>query len=359
MSDTMKAALLYGPRDVRVIDVPKPSVGPLEALVKVKICMTSGTTVKQYARGYPGRGYPHGFGYEWAGEIVEVGEGVDKSLIGKKCISFAPEYACNSCFFCIRGQSNLCAQTGHALDKVRCEVDEPEKGKVSGYFKEYTKEKISELYILPEHMHIDDACQIPYVAYAIHGHKILRINPGDYVACVGAGAMGVIQMMLAHLKGAKTIAIDVNEDRLDFAKKVGAADFVIKAKNAHEAKMALKDLNINNGWGPDIVIEAVGLPQTYEEAVELVRRGGQVLLYGGIPEGAKVTFDTYRLHYDEIAVFGSSGVTMEDVIRARNLVEWGTVKPSIFITDRFPLIRIKEALELHLQGKGIKFAIIP
>jgi len=354
----MKAALLYGPMDVRVVDTPKPAIGPGEVLAKVKICMTSGTTVKMYERGYPGWGYPHGFGYEWAGEIVEVGEGVDRSLIGKKCITKMMPRACN-CFFCTRGQTHLCAHVGHALDKIRLDIDDPERGRVSGYFKEYVKLPASRVQVIPEYLSIEDACQIPYVAYAIHGINNVDIKLGDIVAVIGAGAMGMIQMMMAHLKGAQTVAIDKNQSRLDFAYKIGAADFTINADNAEEAKKKLKELNINQGYGPDVVIEAVGLPQTYGEAVELVRRGGQVLLFAGAPEGTSVTFNTYRLHYDEIRVTGSVSLTINDSQRAYKLVEAGMIKPSIFITDRYPLSKIKEALELHRAGKGIKYAIIP
>ncbi|MEM2703980.1 MAG: zinc-binding dehydrogenase [Candidatus Bathyarchaeia archaeon] len=358
MAEIMKAALLFGKRDVRVIDVPKPVVGPNEVLVKIKICLTSGTTVKQYERGYPGMGYPHGFGYEWAGEIVRVGDNVDKSLIGKKCISAVPEHACNNCFFCIRGQSNLCVKKWHAEDKV-LKTDRPEKGEVSGYFKEYAKLKTAELYLLPDHVPLEDACQIPYIAYAIHGNRKLKINMGDVVAVIGCGAMGIIQMMLSRLRGARTVAIDYNPSRLDIAKSLGAADYVVTASDAAEAKRKINALGVNEGFGPDIVIEAVGHPQVYEEAVELVRRGGQVLFFGGAPEGTRVTFDTYRLHYDEITLVGSVGLTVDDVVRARMLVETGFIKPRIFISDYYPLTEIQKALELHLKGQGLKYAIIP
>ena len=355
----MKAALLYGIEDVRIIDVPKPVPGPGEVVAKVELCLTSGTVIKQYKRGYPGWGYPHGFGYEWAGRIVEVGEGVDESLVGMKCTSKVAVPDDCDCFFCIRNYKNLCARRGHALDKVRREVDKPEEGIIRGFFAEYVRLPIRWIDLIPEDVPFEDACQIPYLAYAVHGTKRVSINPGDYVAVIGSGAAGILHMMLAHLRGGRTIAIDVNPERLEFARKVGAADYTIQASTAEEVWRAFKDLNINNGYGPDVVIEAVGLPSTYEEAIQIVRRGGQVLLYAGAPEDTSITVDTYRLHYDEITVTGSVGVTPHDYVQAHDLIVNRMIKPGIFISGRFPLSKIKEALELHSSGKGVKFAIIP
>jgi len=352
----MKAAYLYGPMDVQVLDVPKPEMGAGEALIKVDICMTSGTTVKQYVRGYPGWGYPHGFGYEWAGRVEEVGEGVDKSLIGERCFTSRPPRACD-CFFCLRGKPHLCASWRDTQRTVK-RSDDPKKGEVSGTFVEYIKAPASLIKVLPKHLSSEDACQIPYVAVAQHGNNNVDIKVGDTVATVGAGAMGMIHLMLSHLRGAQTIAIDMNQTRLDFAKKIGAADHIIKAGNTEKTKKKLKELNINDGYGPDVVIEAVGLPSTYEEAFELVRRGGQLLLYGGAEQGTTVTFDTYHLHYDEITVVASTAAAPIDHVRAWNLVERGMIKPSVFISGKYPITEIKEAHELHRTGKGIKYAIM-
>jgi threonine dehydrogenase-like Zn-dependent dehydrogenase len=244
------------------------------------------------------------------------------------------------------------------MEHVR-KSDDPETGRISGRFVEYIKAPASLIKLLPDHLSSEDACQIPYVAVAQHGNNNVDIKVGDTVACIGAGAMGMIQLMLSHLRGAQTICIDINQPRLEFAKKIGAADFIINAGNAEEAAERIKELDINGGYGPDVVIEAVGLPETYEEAFELVRRGGQLLLYGGAEQGTRVQFDTYHLHYDEITIVSSTASTPIDVVRAYNLVERGMIKPRIFISGKYPLTRIKEALELHRTGKGIKYAILP
>ena len=82
-------------------------------------------------------------------------------------------------------------------------------------------------------------------------------------------------------------------------------------------------------------------------------------MYGGAPEGATITLDAYHLHYDEIKIVASVGLTGNDFVRAYNLVETGRIKPSVFITNKYPLTKIKEALELHRTGQGVKYGIIP
>jgi len=353
----MKAALVYGPNEVRVLDVPKPIAKPGEVLIKIQICMTSGTTVKQYVHKYPGLDYPYGIGYEWAGVIIEVGEGVDKELIGKRCTTTWTR-APDDCFFCLRGQPNLCA---NMKTKGQGEnwKDKPELGIVSGYYKEYITLPVAYADIFPDHLSNEDGCQIPYLTYSQHGNSNVDIELGDSVAVVGSGAIGLLQMMLSHLRGAQTIAIDPNQSRLDFAKKIGVADYIINAGNIEDAKKGLEDLGINEGHGPDVVIECVGVPATYEESINLVRRGGQVLLFAGAPKGTNITASTYRLHYDEIKIVGAMHAHLHDYQTSWKLVESGRIKPAIFISGSYPLTEIKEALEAHKRGDGMKFAVLP
>lgn len=355
--EMMKAALVYGPNEVRVLDVPKPHAKPGEVLVRIQICMTSGTTVKQYVHKYPGLDYPYGIGYEWAGEIVEVGKGVNKDLIGKRCTTKWTKTP-DDCFFCLRGQPNLCANI-KSKGFGKNWSDKPELGIVSGYYKEYVAIPVSFADIFPDHLSNEDGCQIPYLTYSHHGNSNVDIDVGDSVVVVGSGAIGLLQMMLSHLRGAQTVAIDPNQSRLDFAKKIGAADYIIKAGNTEEAKKGLADIGINEGYGPDVVIECVGIPATYEESINLVRRGGQVLLFAGCPQGTNITASTYRLHYEEIKIVGAMHASLIDYQTAFRLVERGRIKPSIFISGTYQLSEIKEALEAHKRGDGMKFAVIP
>jgi L-iditol 2-dehydrogenase len=357
MTEMMKAALVYGPSEIRVLDVPKPQVGKGEVLARIQICMTSGTTVKQYVRQYPGLDYPYGIGYEWAGQIEEVGEGVDKDLIGKRCTSKWKRTP-DDCFFCLRGQPNLCANMkskGYGDNWS----DKPELGIVSGYYKEYVVLPASQADIFPDHLSNEDGCQIPYLTYSQHGNNNVKIDVGDTVAVVGSGAIGLLQMMLSHIRGAQTVAIDPNQSRLDFAKNIGAADYVIKAGNTEDAKKGLEGIGINNGHGPDVVIECVGVPATYEEAIDLVRRGGQVLLFAGCAQGTTITASTYRLHYEEIRIIGSMHASLIDYETSFRLVERGVIKPSIFISGNYQLSDVKNALDAHKNGEGMKFAVVP
>jgi L-iditol 2-dehydrogenase len=357
MVNTIKAALCFGPMDVRVVDQPKPTLEQGEVLVHVKLCMTSGTTVKQYARGYPSWTYPFGWGYEWAGIIEEVGPGVGSSLMGKKVI---PVYTRrdDNCWFCRHEQPNLCA--GMRLPRAEeLKTQKPKNLESEGAFREYIKLKVNRIKILPENLSLEDAASVPTVSVVIHGNYNVDINPNDTVLIIGAGGIGQLHGLVSKLRGAQTIMIDRSQERLDSAKKNGAADWIFAAGTTEEAKNKLKELNINEGWGPDVAIEAIGQPATWEEAIELVRRGGQVLEYGGCKEGTSITVDTYRLHYDEIKIVSSTTLSPIDWTIAYELVEKGRIKPSIFISGSYPLTEIKTALENHMNQKGLRYAVIP
>ncbi len=357
MTNTMKAALCFGPMDVRVVDQPIPIVQAGEVLVKVKLCMTSGTTVKQYARGYPGWTYPFGWGYEWAGIIEDVGRGVGRSLIGKKVIAGYFHRECD-CFFCRHGQPNLCASI-RLLRAEELKAKKMESLDGAGAFREYIKLPADRVQVLPEGLSLEDAASVPTVAVVVHGNSNVDINPNDTVLIIGAGGIGQVHGLYSKLRGAQTIIVDKSQERLDSAKKNGAADIILNAGTKEEAKSKLKELNVNEGWGPDIVIEAIGQPTTWEEAVELVRRGGQVLFYGGCKEGTTITLDTYRLHYDELRIANSTTLSPINRTIAYELVEKGLIKPSKFITASYPMTEIKTALDNHMNQKGLRYAVIP
>ena len=357
MPNTMKAALCYGPMDVRIVDQPKPLPGEGEVLARVKLCMTSGTTVKQYARGYTGWTYPFGWGYEWAGIVEEVGQGVSTSLIGKKVIPSYYRGDCK-CWFCRHGQPNLCANM--RLPRAEeLKTQKPRNLEGEGAFREYVKLKVDRMQILPENLSLEDAASVPTVAVVVHGNYNVDINPNDTVLIIGAGGIGQLHGLISKLRGAQTIMIDRSQERLDSAKKNGAADRVLTAGTTEEAKSKLKELNVNEGWGPDVVIEAIGQPATWEEAIELVRRGGQVLEYGGCKEGTTITVDTYRLHYDEIKIVSSTTLSPIDVTIGYDLVLKGLIRPSIFISGYYPLAEIKTALDNTMNQKGLRYAVIP
>jgi L-iditol 2-dehydrogenase len=167
----------------------------------------------------------------------------------------------------------------------------------------------------------------------------------------------LLHLLTAKKKGAgKTIIIDIVEERLNFAKKLGAEETI----NAGKENLVEKVKQLTGGYGADIVIEAIGLPETWEQALKLVRKGGTVLEFGGCPPGTEIKVGTELLHYGEVTVRGAFHATPLHFRKALNLIASRTIDVRPLITTKMRLEQIKEAFEILSTTKSeIKIAIIP
>jgi L-iditol 2-dehydrogenase len=191
----------------------------------------------------------------------------------------------------------------------------------------------------------------------VHGINKAEIEIGDTVTILGAGPIGLLMTQMAKARGAYVMVVEKSELRLKEAKRKGA-DIVINPDEVDNVIKAVRS-KANGGRGPDRVIEAVGLPETWEIAVEMARKGGVVVEFGGCPSGTKFTVDTKRLHYDELTIKGSYSATAYETEVAFELLLRGVIQASEYISGTFPLEKTKDALEAHLSGEGIKFEIKP
>jgi len=177
------------------------------------------------------------------------------------------------------------------------------------------------------------------------------------VAIIGAGPIGLLHLLTVKKWGVeRAIIIDLIEERLDFAGKLGADETVNAGKV--DATKAVKQLT--GGYGADVVIEAIGLPSTWEQALKLVRKGGTVLEFGGCPPGTEVKLDAEQLHYGEVTVLGTFHTTPLHFRKALNLIASRTIDVRPLVTRRMRLENIKEAFEILSTSKTeIKIAINP
>jgi len=345
----MKAMRFYAPMDIRFEEVDIPKIGPEELLVKVEIALTCGTDVKMYRRGHPMIKPPHIFGHEFAGIVTKAGEKVTEFQEGQRVVA-ANSAPCNSCYFCEIGKPNLCE---NLLDNlIGFSVD--------GAYAEYIRVPESivrqNTYNLPDHVSFGEAALLEPLACVVNGNEVAGIKLGDTVVIIGAGPIGLMHVQLAGIEGAtKVICTDLREERLKVATELGA-DFVVNASNEDQAE-SVRDLT--DGLGADVVIEAVGLPQTWELAVEMTRKAGTAVLFGGCPSGTKITLDTQRIHYGDLTIKGIFHHTPLSVKLAYDLITSGRFKGKPLITDRMPLSELESALESMIEGKCIKMAMIP
>jgi L-iditol 2-dehydrogenase len=342
----MTAAVLYGKEDVKIEQVPIPRVGDGEVLIKVQVALTCGTDLKVYQRGYHARMIvpPALFGHELAGVIEEVGPGV-RFRKGMRVVALnsAP---CQACFYCSKHQENLCEDLLFN----------------NGAYAEYIKipKRIVELNMLaiPQGMSFEAAAMTEPLACVLRGLQETGVEIGDNVAVIGGGPIGLMFLQVAKAIGCNPIAVVKRDEQVAAARKFGAEQ-VVQINDRVDTVDAVRALT-PGGRGVDVVIEAVGRPQAWQWAIDMVRKGGTVNLFGGCPSGSKVEIDTNRLHYSEITLKATFHHTPDTVRRAFKLIAEKKVQPTDYITGEAPLSKLQDILRHMLNRTGdIKTAIIP
>ena len=342
----MRAAMFYAPEDVRMEDVPIPEPGPGEVLVRIEAALTCGTDVKSYKRGHPTlfKTMPSPFGHEFAGEIEAVGDGVEDWNTGMRVVA-ANSAPCNRCYYCKVGDQSMCE---------RLEF-------LNGAFAEYivvpSRIVDQNLFEIPEGVEASRAALLEPLACAVHGVVRTPVSLGDTVAVIGAGQIGLMFVRLATERGARVICIDKSPERLSAARELGAEE-TIEAADGVDTIEAVREWTPERR-GTDVVIEAVGLPALWEQALRMVRKGGDVTLFGGAPSGTSIEVDTVLLHYSQITIRGIFHHTPYTVQTAFDLLRSGRVDPEPFISGVRPLEDIVAALESHGRQEGIKYEIHP
>lgn len=342
----MRAAIFYEPGDVRIEDVAVPDAGPGEVLVRIGAALTCGTDVKIYRRGHPTlfEELPSPFGHEFGGNIEAVGEGVEGWRAGMRVVA-ANSAPCNHCFYCKVGDQSMCENLSF----------------LNGAFAEYivVPSRIVEqnLYEIPEGMEFSRAALLEPLACAVHGVVRTPVSMGDTVAIIGAGQIGLMFVRLATERGARVVCVDKSEGRLAVAKQLGAEE-TIEAIEGVDTISAVREWT-PEGRGADVVIEAVGLPELWEQALQMVRKGGDVTLFGGAPSGTSIEVDTVLLHYSQLTIRGIFHHTPYTVQVAFDLLKSGRVDPAPFISGVRPLDDVVAALESHGRQEGIKYEIRP
>ena len=346
LGEKMKAALLYRVKDLRIETVEKPKVGYGEVLVKVKAATTCGTDLKIFQRGYVSGviKLPTVFGHEWAGDVAEVGEGVPWLEEGMR-VRAGNSSPCLRCKMCQKQQYNLCEDMMWLW----------------GAYAEYIKipARIVNLNTqqIQSHVSYEEAPLTEPLACVLHGLEKAHIKLGDTIAIIGAGPVGLLHLITAKKMGAgKIIISDMIDERLQLASRLGADETI----NAKQEDTVENTKELTEGYGADIVIEAIGLPATWEQALKMVRKGGTVLEFGGCPPRTEIKVGTEQLHYGETTILGTFHATPAHFKKALNLIASGTLNVKPLVTRKMKLDNIGEAFEILTTSKAdIKIAILP
>lgn len=344
---TMRAAVLHGREDIRIEQVPVPEAAPGEIIVQVGAALTCGTDLKVFRRGYHARMIvpPALFGHELAGTVVQVGEGVTGFSSGDRVVALnsAP---CGECYFCSRGQENLC-------DDLLFN-----NGAYAEYIRIPARIVAKNTLRIPEHVALEHAALTEPLACAVHGFEDSRPRQGDIVAVIGGGPLGLMILHVAALAGYEVIAIVKHDGQVEAARQLGATHVV----QTGSIRKAIKDTRAltPKGRGVDIAMEAVGTPETWQEAVELVRKGGTVNFFGGCAADTHVSLDTNRIHYSDITLRATFHHTPDICRKSLDLIAGGRFQAGAFITGRAHLYELNRVFEkLMNRSSEIKTAIVP
>jgi L-iditol 2-dehydrogenase len=211
---------------------------------------------------------------------------------------------------------------------------------------------------VPDHVPLEHAALTEPLACAVHGFEDSHPHPGDTVAIIGGGPLGLMILHVAALAGYNVIAIVKHDSQVEAARQLGAAH-VVQTTNIRKAISETRALTEKNR-GVDIAIEAVGVPESWEEAVEMVRKGGTVNFFGGCALGTHVSLDTNRIHYSDITLRATFHHTPAFCRKALDLIASNRFQAGAFITGHAHLYELNRVFEkLMKRGSEIKTAIVP
>ncbi|WP_329382881.1 galactitol-1-phosphate 5-dehydrogenase [Anaerofustis butyriciformans] len=344
----MKAARLYGVQDLRLEDVPKPEAKPGEVLIKVKavgICGSDLSRYRSHGPKFPEKGI-FTFGHEFSGQIEAVGEGVTKFKAGDR-VTACPALPCFECEYCKKGEYARC-MTLEVIGAVR-----------DGAYAEYITMPEVNVVPIPDNVTYEQAAVIEPTAVVYHGLYKTKMQPGDDVAVMGCGPIGLLSILVAKVFGAKRIiAIDIMEEKLEWAKQCGATDVVLsKIDDYNSARNGV--LEVTNGRGADVVIESGGTPITSAQVLGLGCKGAKVL-YLGIPYGDVNIPREYfeKIGRSELTVYGSwnaiqQGFPGKPWTSTVAALEKGLIDYSPIITHRYALDDIEEVFKANFERKTL------
>ena len=337
--------MLLEPGRLELREFSPPHPGPGAILLEIKCALSCGTDLKTYRRGHPMWKLPAPFGHEFSGVVAEVGAGVNQFKLGD-AIMAAPTAPCGACFFCDRGQENLCPQA----------MDQMVMGAYADYLLLPPHVVACNAFKKPPELPFEEAALLEPLACVVHAHEMARPEEHETALIIGAGAFGLLHMLALKAAGVRAVVVaGRGERRLKWAGDLGA-DQVIDADRS-EASEAIARLN--GGYGPDLVIECTGQVAGWHDAFARVRRGGRVVFFGGCPVNTALSVDTRRMHYDNLTLLAPFHFRPRDVRQAYGLLCGGSLGVGRIINARRSLSELGEVFAMLERGAVLKCAVIP
>lgn len=334
--------MLVAPKTIELRDEAVPVAPPGGIVVRVRAALTDGTDLKTYRRGHPKMPMPTRFGHEFSGDVVAVAPGVIAFTAGDPvmCVHTAP---CGSCHWCRNRQEELCDSLLETM--------------ILGAYSDTiaVPQRVVERNCFPKPAGVSyaQAAFLEPLACVVHSIELLAPVPGSVVAIIGNGGFGILHALLLQRRGVEALLFGRRPARVELARELGLESI---DTNATPLEQAIAE---RTGGGADAAIECTGTAEMWERAPALVRRGGRVSFFAGLPAQTRVSFDASRIHYDEVQLIAPFHFTPADVRAAYELIAGGTLPLTRLISDRYALDRIGDAFQRLDTGDAMKLLIEP
>ena len=331
----MKAAILHGKENIRVEDISPTPLKPGEVRVRIEAALTCGTDLKVFKRGYHAKMIvpPAVFGHELAGVITELQIPNSEFRIGDRVVA-ANSAPCGKCFHCGVGQENICDDLLFLNGAYAESIVVPAR---------FVQKNL--LRLKPETDFADAALTEP-LACVVQGVGDTKLRAGQHVLVIGAGPIGLMFVALAKNLGCDVTVAGRRAARLEAAQRLGAS----QAIDIGDGRNLPAKIRAATKTHFDVVIEAVGRPDTWEASVHLVRKGGTVNFFGGCPAGTSVTLDTTFIHYSDLTLLASFHHTPHAIRRALEFIETGVIHAGDFVDGECPLTQLPELFQKMAAG---------
>jgi L-iditol 2-dehydrogenase len=339
----VRVAMYYNNRDVRLEEMPTPQIGPGELLVKVMASGICGSDVMEW---YRIKKAPLVLGHEIAGEIVEVGEDVERYKVGDR-VFVSHHIPCNTCRYCLNDQHTVC-ETLHTTNY--------DPGGFAEYLRVPRLNVDRGVFLLPDEVSYEEGAFVEPLACVVRGQRVARLQPGQTVLVLGSGISGLLHIALARALGAgRIVATDVNEYRLKAAQRLGA-DVVIHAQEDVPAHLR----QANEDRLADLVIVCTGAFPAFLQALQSVDRGGTVLFFAPTEPGVDLPVPVNDFWRNGITLMPSYGNSPLDAVVAIELIRARRVPVHEMITHRLSLAETGLGFQLVAEaGESIKVIIEP
>jgi len=345
----VKAAVLEGLDRIAVKDVQEAPTGPGEVKLRVRACAVCGSDLRIFHHGNPRVTPPAIIGHEVAGEIVQVGEGVEGLAVGQR-VALGADVPCGRCEWCLNGLGNNCPENyaiGYQFP--------------GGFAEQMVLDpmvvRFGPITPIPDSVSDEEAALAEPLACAINGLEMCDLPVGGTLCIIGAGPIGCMMIELGrHMGAGRIIVVQRSRPRLELARQFGADHYL--CSQDVDVLEAVRD--ITDGRGPDVAVVACGSVDAQEQAIHMVARRGCVNLFAGLPADTRpLNVPSNVIHYKECRVLGSHGSTPRHHRAAMRLIESGSVNVARCITHRFPLDQIRQAFAAAEEHSGLKVLVKP